>query len=196
MKQDLIGPSNKLLEIDLKHRTWSVSRIDPEDRRRFLGGKGLGVKLLYERLEPGIDPLAPANVLAVMPGVLLGTGAPCSGRFHALAEKHAACLAIRLIDFSLYTRLWSSVTGVRISNREFLRAGERIHLLERYMNTREGITRKDDTLPARMLRQGLNSDPHKRTVPLEPMLEAYYREKGYTAGGIPKRSTLQRYGLN
>ena len=110
--------------------------------------------------------------------------------------QHLPGLAIRLIDFSLYTRLWSSVTGLPMSNRDFLRAGERIHLLERFMNTREGIERSDDTLPERLLRQGLETDPAGRTVPLQPMLEAYYREKGYTANGIPKRSTLKRFGLD
>ena len=113
-----------------------------------------------------------------------------------LLMQHLPGPAIRLIDFSLYTRLWSTVTGLPMSNRDFLRAGERIHLLERFMNTREGIARSDDTLPERLLRQSLATDPAGRTVPLQPMLEAYYREKGYTAKGIPTQSTLKRFGLN
>ena len=57
-------------------------------------------------------------------------------------------IAIKFIDFSLYVKQWSAVTGIKMSSKESLKAGDRIHVLERYMNIREGISRKDDTLPA------------------------------------------------
>ncbi len=101
-------------------------------------------------------------------------------------------MAIKFIDFSVYTKFWSTITGIKISNSEFLRAGERIHLLERYMNTREGISRKDDTLPIRLLREGRKSDSEGRTVPLEGMLEKYYQLRGYDENGVPKRQTLKK----
>ena len=98
--------------------------------------------------------------------------------------------AIPLVGFSLYTQLWSGVTGINISNSEFLKAGERIHVLERYMNSREGIKRADDTLPERLLRQGRDSDPENRTVPLNQMLPGYYKLRGYDKDGIPLESLL------
>lgn len=79
---------------------------------------------------------------------------------------------------------------------EFLRAGERIHTLERLMNTREGISREDDTLPARFLNEGRTCDPEKRTVPLEAMLDEYYRLRGFDNQGIPEGHTLRRLGLS
>ena len=63
------------------------------------------------------------------------------------------------------------------------------------MNTREGITRKDDNLPARLLNTGRASDPQKQTVPLENMLAEYYRLRGYDENGIPTMATLQRLEL-
>jgi phosphoribosylformimino-5-aminoimidazole carboxamide ribotide isomerase len=61
---------------------------NPEnDRRMYLGGKGLGLKLIYDRMPPGVDPLGADNIMAVMTGVLLGTGAPCSGRFAAVTKS-------------------------------------------------------------------------------------------------------------
>jgi len=104
-------------------------------------------------------------------------------------------IAVKLVDFSTYTALWSAVTGIDISDAEFLKAGDRIHVLERYMNTREGISRKDDTLPPRLLKEGRKSDPNKRTVPLEKMLDKYYKIRGYDSNGIPTESTLKRLGI-
>ncbi len=103
--------------------------------------------------------------------------------------------AIMLTDVSVYTKLWNTVTGIKLSNREFLKAGERIHMLERYMNTREGISKKDDTLPDRMLKQGREFDKDKKTVPLASMLPKYYRVRGYDKNGIPLRKKLETLGI-
>lgn len=81
------GCSNRILEVDLTAQTCSVIEIDNELRRMYLGAKGLGLKLLYDRMRPGADPLGPENWLAFMPGVLMGTGAPCSGRFAAITKS-------------------------------------------------------------------------------------------------------------
>ncbi len=88
-----------------------------------------------------------------------------------LLMQYLPALAVRLVDFSLYTKTWTAVTGISISNSEFLKAGERVHVLERYMNTREGISKKDDTLPGRMLNEGRGCDAKARTVPLNKMLK-------------------------
>jgi aldehyde:ferredoxin oxidoreductase len=105
-------------------------------------------------------------------------------------------VAQKLILIPTLTGLFNSVTGLKLSQAEFLRAGERIHTLERLMNTREGISRKDDTLPARFLREGRACDPLKRTVPLETMLDEYYHLRGFDNRGIPLAQTLSRLGLN
>ncbi len=105
--------------------------------------------------------------------------------------QYLPAAAILLTDYSIYTDLWNSVTGIKLSNREFIKAGERIHVLERYMNTREGISRTDDTLPWRLLKQGRPSDPDGRVVPLEKMLPQYYKLRGFDADGIPLKSKLK-----
>jgi hypothetical protein len=76
-----------------------------------------------------------------------------------------------------------------------LKAGARIHVLERYMNTAEGISRKDDTLPGRFLREGRGCDARQRTVPLQPMLNAYYQLRGYDFRGIPNKKCLKTLGI-
>jgi aldehyde:ferredoxin oxidoreductase len=104
-------------------------------------------------------------------------------------------VAIAMIDFSIYVDLFNSVTGMNLSNRAFLKAGERIHILERYMNVREGISHIDDTLPKRLLEQGRESDNDKKVVPLEKMLPEYYKIRGFTDHGIPLKKTLEELGI-
>jgi aldehyde:ferredoxin oxidoreductase len=103
--------------------------------------------------------------------------------------------AIPLVDFSIYRQLWNTVTGVPLSHSDFIRAGERIHVLERYMNTREGINRVDDNLPGRLLKEGRASDPEQRTVPVDKMLPGYYKLRGYDQQGIPTEKTLKRLNI-
>jgi len=104
-------------------------------------------------------------------------------------------VAIPLIDYSLYKDLWSAVTGIKISRRDFLEAGERITVLERYMNTQEGISRVHDTLPDRLLKEGRKSDAEARTVPIEKLRSRYYKKRGYDDNGIPTAKTLNRLGI-
>ena len=105
-------------------------------------------------------------------------------------------LALALIDFSLYPGFFSAVSGINMSAKDFLKAGERIHVLERLMNTNEGIRKADDTLPERLLSEPRRDDLKKRVVPLVQMLDKYYTLRGYDADGIPKPALLKRLGIS
>lgn len=85
--QEITGTSNRILEIDLSKKSFKEYKVSEQDLKLYLGGKGLGLKLLYDRLEPRVDPLSEKNMIAVIPGVLMGTGAPCSGRFAAVTKS-------------------------------------------------------------------------------------------------------------
>ena len=63
------------------------------------------------------------------------------------------------------------------------------------MNTREGVTSDDDTLPARLLEEGRSCDPQKRTVPLTEMRTEYYKLRGYDDRGIPRPQLLKKLGI-
>ncbi len=76
--------------------------------------------------------------------------------------------------------------------------GERIVCLERSFNVREGFSRKDDTLPARMLTEPLkNAGPATGQVirKLDTLLDEYYDAFGYTRQGIPSTKKLRQIGL-
>ncbi len=70
----------KLLEVDLGTRQIKEREVPEEDYRGYLGGSGLGAKILYDELDPKVDPLAPENTLAFMAGLLTGTVVPCACR--------------------------------------------------------------------------------------------------------------------
>ncbi len=105
-------------------------------------------------------------------------------------------VALMIADISIYHKFWSTITGQKMSRSEFLKAGERIHILERYMNTREGITIKDDTLPGRLLKEGRLNDPQGRVVPLEKMLKKYYRIRSYDDNGKPTSGIMKKLSID
>ncbi|MFH1479825.1 MAG: aldehyde ferredoxin oxidoreductase C-terminal domain-containing protein, partial [Pseudomonadota bacterium] len=85
--KEIMGTSNRVLVVDLGTEEVQIHPVSEGDRKEYLGGKGLGLKLIYDLLKPGIDPLSEENAIAFMPGVLMGTGAPCSGRFAAVTKS-------------------------------------------------------------------------------------------------------------
>ncbi|MBN1265368.1 MAG: aldehyde ferredoxin oxidoreductase family protein [Anaerolineales bacterium] len=109
----------------------------------------------------------------------------------AFAMNYLTKAVIPLMDVSLYSRLYSSVSGIRFSPRTFKKAGERITVFERALNTIEGISSEEDILPARFLEPSSHGGK-VRTIPLERMRSMYYRLRGYDASGIPTLKTLER----
>ena len=112
-----------------------------------------------------------------------------------LTMQYMPDVALMLMDVSLYSKLYSAVTGIKMNQWEYMKAGKRIHTLERLMNCEEGISRKDDTLPDRFLKEGRTCDPEKRVVPLSTMLDSYYKVRGYDADGRPSQKTLKALGI-
>ena len=71
----------KVLRVDLGSRTFEERAVPEETYRRFLGGIGLSVSLLYDEIPAGADPLGPDNVLCFASGLLTGTGSVMTGRW-------------------------------------------------------------------------------------------------------------------
>ncbi|MFC1995046.1 aldehyde ferredoxin oxidoreductase family protein [Chloroflexota bacterium] len=75
------------LYIDLSSGNIRKEPLDKELTRNFIGGFGIGSRLLYNLVPPGIDPLSPENRLIFATGPLIGTFAPAAARVHALAKS-------------------------------------------------------------------------------------------------------------
>jgi aldehyde:ferredoxin oxidoreductase len=82
-----VALNRKLAFIDLSSGEVDIQEIPRELREKYLGGRGLDIALLYEHLEPGVDPLGPENVCCISAGVLVGTPASASARTHIMAKS-------------------------------------------------------------------------------------------------------------
>jgi aldehyde:ferredoxin oxidoreductase len=81
------GYAGRILEVDLGDRSFVFKPLDEETARLYIGGKGYGTRLLYDRTEAGIDPLGPANPLIFATGPLNGSVAPQSNRFAVVCKS-------------------------------------------------------------------------------------------------------------
>jgi aldehyde:ferredoxin oxidoreductase len=83
------GYQGQWLRVDLSTgKTWAEPLAEAR-ARRYLGGRGMGARILMDEVPAGCDPLGPENRLVFAMGPLAGTFAPGSGRFVALAKSPA-----------------------------------------------------------------------------------------------------------
>jgi aldehyde:ferredoxin oxidoreductase len=90
------------------------------------------------------------------------------------------------------------LTGRDVSIKEGLKTGERIINLARAFNAREGIGRKDDTMPERILTEPVKGGPTDgaRVEDFDAMLDEYYTECGWDVeAGWPTEAKLAELGL-
>ncbi|MFP4056724.1 MAG: aldehyde ferredoxin oxidoreductase family protein [Candidatus Brocadiia bacterium] len=70
-------------------RSGEIAYETPADElyHHYLGGYGLGAYYLYRRLQPGVGPLGPENLLGFLAGPLSGTPAICGNRFQVVGKS-------------------------------------------------------------------------------------------------------------
>ncbi|MEM4649911.1 MAG: aldehyde ferredoxin oxidoreductase C-terminal domain-containing protein, partial [Candidatus Bathyarchaeia archaeon] len=96
-----------------------------------------------------------------------------------------------------YAKLLSLATGWKIDGWELLKIGDRIFNLARAFNVREGIRRKDDMLPPRIMQPATTGSTKGVGITnYEGMLNEFYKLEEWDENGIPKPEKLKRLGLN
>jgi aldehyde:ferredoxin oxidoreductase len=78
--------TGRVLRIDLSHGMITKERIDPQVLRDYLGGCGVGVRILYNEVPPKVQPLDPENLLIFASGPLAGTRVPGSGTYSVITK--------------------------------------------------------------------------------------------------------------
>jgi aldehyde:ferredoxin oxidoreductase len=81
------GYMGRILNVDLTAGALGDEALDPGLCRDFIGGYGLGARLLYERIPAGADPLGPENILGFLTGPLTGTPAIIGSRFTVVGKS-------------------------------------------------------------------------------------------------------------
>ncbi|MBI5250616.1 MAG: aldehyde ferredoxin oxidoreductase family protein [Desulfomonile tiedjei] len=77
----------RILFADLSSGSFSFEQPDESVYHDFLSGAGLGIKVLWDRMKPGADPLGPDNILGFTTGLLTGTGSFFTGRFTVIGKS-------------------------------------------------------------------------------------------------------------
>ena len=123
----------------------------------------------------------------------------------ALIDAAGLCvfLSVRYLfdpDAAIWPTMLSKVmnlaTGADYTPNTLMQAAERIYNLERMFLVGAGFSRKDDTLPHRMLNEPLPEGPAKGyVVKLDEMLPEFYKERGWDDNGIPTKEKLAALGI-
>jgi aldehyde:ferredoxin oxidoreductase len=101
------------------------------------------------------------------------------------------------LPLRILVEYYNAITGWDITFEDLMKAGERIWNLQRAFNIRMGVSRKDDTLPDRFLKESVNEGPAKgQIVELETMLAEFYNERGLDQNGKPSKDKLLELGLD
>jgi aldehyde:ferredoxin oxidoreductase len=83
------GICGKLLDIDLTSGSTRNLPLSDDLIERYLGGRGLGARLLFDLLPPKTDPLSPENMLIFLTGPLTGSLVPGSSKFVVVTKSPA-----------------------------------------------------------------------------------------------------------
>ncbi|ETA81904.1 aldehyde ferredoxin oxidoreductase family protein [Youngiibacter fragilis] len=81
------GYQGTVLRIDLTAGTVKKEQLNLDDAVKFLGGRGLGTKMLIDEIDANVDALSPENKLIFAAGPLTGTNTPTGGRYMVITKS-------------------------------------------------------------------------------------------------------------
>ena len=81
------GAMEKILWVDLSTREIKEEVLDETTARSYFGGYGLGARMLFDRQQPGVDPLGPEATLGFVTGLLTGTDAVGGSRYVVVGKS-------------------------------------------------------------------------------------------------------------
>ena len=93
-----------------------------------------------------------------------------------------------------------AITGLKFTEEDLLKIGERIHNMKGNFNAREGVTRKDWLLPPRILEDPIPDGPSKGSKisvdEMNLMLDDYMKARGWTKDGVPTPEKLKELDIS
>ncbi len=81
------GWLGNILRVNLTDKTFKKESFNEEFAKKWIGGRGFAAKILYDELEPGIDPLGPENKFIIALGPISGIPAPNTGKAVVAAKS-------------------------------------------------------------------------------------------------------------
>lgn len=93
-----------------------------------------------------------------------------------------------------------AITGLKFTEEDLLKIGERIHNMKGNFNARDGVTRKDWLLPPRILEDPIPDGPSKGSKisvdEMNLMLDDYMKARGWTKDGVPTPEKLRELDIS
>jgi aldehyde:ferredoxin oxidoreductase len=81
------GYTGRIAFVDLSTEKIREERFEESLARDFIGGYGIGVRIVFEGQKKGVDPLGPENILGFTTGPLTGTKVPTGARYTAVCKS-------------------------------------------------------------------------------------------------------------
>src|SRR5690554_3681255 len=85
-RMKLGGYCNREVVVDLSKGTVGYREINEELAKKYIGGRGLGVKYVFDN-GPQVEPFSGDNLLCFMTGPLTGSRSPMSGRLAVVTKS-------------------------------------------------------------------------------------------------------------
>jgi aldehyde:ferredoxin oxidoreductase len=115
-----------------------------------------------------------------------------------ICKRHTAWEGMA-IGFEEMAEYFNAVTGLNYSWKDLRKCGTRVYNVERAMQARYGLGRKDDYPPIRCFEEPVPDGPLKGAVldkqKYEDLLNSYYEHRGWSDDGVPHEKTLSDLGL-
>jgi aldehyde:ferredoxin oxidoreductase len=94
-KKNMFAYAGKILRVNLTTGKVSTEPLNEELAKNYIGGIGLGIRLLMGNSKPGTDAFDPDNPIIYLTGPLSGTLGPTGGNSYAVVSKSPAtgCIA-------------------------------------------------------------------------------------------------------
>ena len=81
------GWTGNFLRVNLSTKSFKKETYSEEFAKKWVGGRGFAVKILYDEIKPGTDPLGPDNKFIVALGPIAGIPAPNTGKAVVAAKS-------------------------------------------------------------------------------------------------------------
>ncbi|MCF6463492.1 aldehyde ferredoxin oxidoreductase family protein [Clostridium sp. Cult1] len=81
------GYMGKILRVNLTDRTVKVEPLDLKVAQKYLGSRGLGVKIMLDEVPAKVDPFSEENKIIIATGALTGAPVPTSGRYMVISKS-------------------------------------------------------------------------------------------------------------
>jgi aldehyde:ferredoxin oxidoreductase len=82
----MFGWMGKILRVNLSNGNINLEKLNMEDAKLYIGGRGLGTKIFMDEVDPTVEPFSPENKLIFITGPLTGTLGASAGRYEVVAK--------------------------------------------------------------------------------------------------------------